>query len=69
MDETHLELTQPISVRQGEFILISIINNEDTIWQEKGEQQFLEAYDDGDAIYDNVVENQEKLIFTGKIME
>ncbi|MEQ8224405.1 MAG: hypothetical protein ABRQ37_18950 [Candidatus Eremiobacterota bacterium] len=54
MDETHLELTQPISVRQGEFILISIINNEDTIWQEKGKQQFLEAYDDGDAIYDNL---------------
>lgn len=53
MDETHLELTQPISSRPGEIILISIIND-NNLWQEKGKKLFLEAYDDRDSIYDNL---------------
>ena len=54
MDETHLELTQPIPAQRGEFIIISIIDNEDILWRETGKKYFLEAYDDGDSIYDNV---------------
>jgi len=53
MDETHLELNQPIPSRSGEIIFISIIND-NNLWQEKGKENFLEAYDDGDSIYDNL---------------
>jgi len=54
LDGTHLELSEPIIAEPGESILITIIDGEQTLWYEAAEKHFLEAYDDGDAIYDNL---------------
>jgi hypothetical protein len=56
LDSTHLELTQPISAQAGDYIVISIPDEteEDHIWREAAKQHFLEAYDDQDAIYDQL---------------
>jgi len=52
----HLELSQPISAQPGEFIQISIPDEgeEDRLWLEAAKKHFLEAYDDEDAIYDEL---------------
>ena len=56
LDPTHLELSQPISVQPGAYIQISISDKreEDHIWREAAKKHFLEAYDDQDAIYDEL---------------
>ncbi|MBU2461928.1 hypothetical protein KKH65_03510 [bacterium] len=56
LDPTHLELRQPISAQQGEYMQVSIPDGreEERLWQEAAKKHFLEAYDDQDAIYDNL---------------
>lgn len=56
IDPTHLELHQPISARPGEVIRISIPDDGevDLLWREAAKKHFLEAFDDEDAIYDEL---------------
>jgi hypothetical protein len=56
LDSTHLELNQPISAQPGDYIVISIPEEmeEDEEWREAARKHFLEAYDDQDAIYDQL---------------
>ena len=56
LDPTHLELSQPIPVQPGEFIQISIPDEgeEEPLWREAAMKRFFEAYDHGDAIYDEL---------------
>ena len=56
LDTTHLELRQPIFAKRGEYIQVSIQDEreEDRLWQEATKKHFLEAYDDGDTIYDKL---------------
>lgn len=56
LDERHLELSQPISAKPGEFIMISIADEEeeDQLWREAAKKHFLESYDDQDSIYDDL---------------
>ncbi|RKZ85413.1 MAG: hypothetical protein DRR19_16430 [Candidatus Parabeggiatoa sp. nov. 1] len=61
LDPTHLELSQPIFFRQGNMISIYIHdvveNNADeteNVWIEAGQKHFLAAYDEEDAIYDQL---------------
>jgi hypothetical protein len=56
LDPTHLELSQPLPVQPGESIQISIPDegDEDRSWREAAKNQFLEAYDDSDDIYDEL---------------
>lgn len=55
LDSTHLELSQPIDAEPGNYIVISVADDteEEEVWQETSRKQFLEAYDDQDAIYDH----------------
>jgi hypothetical protein len=50
------ELSQPIAAQPGDYIVISIPEEaeEDEAWQEISRKHFLEAYDDQDAIYDQL---------------
>jgi hypothetical protein len=54
LDSTHLELSQPIAVEPGDYIVTSIPeeSEEDEAWREMSRKYFLEAYDDQDTIYD-----------------
>ncbi|MGQ9630450.1 MAG: hypothetical protein ACUVXI_09080 [bacterium] len=56
LDPTHLELSQPIPAQPGEYIQISILDDdgEDRLWREAAKKHFLEAYDDSDSIYDEL---------------
>ncbi|HEY5867654.1 MAG TPA: hypothetical protein VI542_19200 [Candidatus Tectomicrobia bacterium] len=56
LDSTHLELSQPIDAEPGNYIVISVAEEaeEEEAWQEMSGQHFLEAYDDQDAIYDQL---------------
>lgn len=56
LDETHLELSQPILVQQGTHIKIFIADDkeEDYLWQEASKRHFLKAYDEEDLIYDKL---------------
>lgn len=56
LDPTHLELSQPISAQPGREVLISISekDGEDPLWREASKEQFLKAYDEQDAIYDQL---------------
>jgi hypothetical protein len=56
LDSTHLELSQPIAAQPGDYIVISIPEEgeEDEAWQEMSRKHFLEAYDEQDAIYDQL---------------
>lgn len=56
LDSTHLELSQPISAQPGDHVVIAIPDEveEDEAWQQAAKQQFLAAYDDQDAIYDQL---------------
>ena len=47
-------MSEPVIAEPAESILITIIDGEQTLWYEAAEKHFLEAYDDGDAIYDNL---------------
>ncbi|WP_227498588.1 hypothetical protein [Synechococcus sp. PCC 7336] len=56
IDSTHLELSQPISVSEGEDILISIAEREESerLWQDAARERFLAAYDEQDSVYDQL---------------
>jgi hypothetical protein len=56
LDATHLELSQPIAAQPGEMIVISIPDQqeEEDVWRAAAQKHFLEAYDDQDAIYDEL---------------
>ncbi|MGE3541144.1 MAG: hypothetical protein AB7N91_27385 [Candidatus Tectimicrobiota bacterium] len=56
LDATHLELSQPIAAHPGDVIVISIPEAQDDAqtWREAARQHLLEAYDDQDAIYDDL---------------
>ncbi len=55
LDETHLELSQPIAAQPGDEIVISIPDEqEEDAWREAAREPFMEAYDDQDAIYDEL---------------
>ncbi|HAS16538.1 MAG: hypothetical protein A2Y48_09520 [Nitrospirae bacterium RIFCSPLOW2_12_42_9] len=56
IDETHLELSQPISTQRGVHINILIADDheDDRLWQEASKKHLLKAYDEEDAIYDRL---------------
>ena len=56
LDRTHLELRQPIAIKPGKLIQISIPDEgeEGRLWHEAAKKHFLAAYDDGDAIYNEL---------------
>ncbi|MBI5184127.1 MAG: hypothetical protein HZA01_00125 [Nitrospinae bacterium] len=56
LDQTHLELTQPLQAKMGDSIKIMINDGveDEYPWREAGKNQFLEAYDEKDSIYDNL---------------
>ncbi len=56
IDSTHLELAEPISSTAGERleIVIPAIDAEDADWYQVARESFLNAYDDQDAIYDEL---------------
>lgn len=56
LDSTHLELSQPISLKPGINIEISIPdeNEDDNLWKNSAKKQFLESFGGQDSIYDNL---------------
>ncbi len=56
IDPTHLELAEPISSRAGEHLEIVIPNQDadDADWHLAARESFLNAYDDEDAVYDEL---------------
>lgn len=56
LDETHLELSQPIHIEPGAHIRISVAEQpgEYHVWRKAGKERFLEAYDEQDSIYDEL---------------
>jgi hypothetical protein len=56
LDPTHLELSQPIAAPPGAIIQISIPDEgeEEHVWRDAVKRHFLDAYDEQDAIYDDV---------------
>lgn len=56
LDATHLELSQPIAAPAGATTQISIPDEgeDDQAWRDAVKQHFLEAYDEQDAIYDDL---------------
>ena len=56
LDATHLELSQPLALPAGATIDISIPDEgEDaTLWRDAAQNHFLDAYDEQDAIYDDL---------------
>jgi hypothetical protein len=58
LDATHLELSQPLTAAPGEIIQISLPdldpNDELAAWRDAGKQHMLDAYDDEDAVYDEL---------------
>jgi hypothetical protein len=56
IDPTHLELLEPISTKAGERleIVIPATDAEDADWRQAARDSFLDAYDDQDAIYDEL---------------
>ncbi len=56
IDPTHLELAEPISSIAGERleIVIPAMDAEEADWHQAARDRFLNAYDDQDAIYDEL---------------
>jgi hypothetical protein len=56
LDPTHLELAEPLPTDAGEWVrvLVPTPENEDAGWRRAAEERFLAAYDDQDAIYDEL---------------
>ncbi len=56
LDATHLELSQPIAIPPGATIEISIPDESEdgSVWRDAARDHFLDAYDEQDAIYDDV---------------
>ncbi len=56
IDQTHLELSQPISAKMGDSIKI-IINEEaedESLWYKAAKKHFFDAYNEKDSLYDNL---------------
>jgi len=56
VDATHLELSQPLTAAPGTTMQIAIPeeSEDDRVWRDAARQHFLDAYDEQDAIYDNL---------------
>ncbi len=56
LDPKHLELAEPLPTTTGEWIQIVVRDTEaeDADWQQAARDRFLSAYDDQDAIYDEL---------------
>ena len=56
LDATHLELSQPLAAQPGDVIVISIpdAQEEEDVWRAAAKQHFVDAYDEQDAIYDEL---------------
>ncbi len=55
LDSTHLELCQPIFSQSGEYVNISIPEeDEDHLWCEASRKHFFDSYSDGDSVYDKI---------------
>lgn len=56
LDPTHLELSEAVTARPGEQILISLLDTEehDLAWREAAKRHLLLAYDEADAVYDEL---------------
>ncbi len=56
LDARHLELAEPLSSKIGEWvrILIPESDSEDSDWHQAAMDQMLSAYDDLDAVYDEL---------------
>jgi hypothetical protein len=56
LDATHLELSQPIAAQPGEVIVIAVpdAQEEEDVWRAAAQKHFFAAYDDQDAIYDEL---------------
>ena len=56
IDETHLELSQPIAAEPGATIEISIPDDADDMqdWRELAGHNALSAYADEDSVYDEL---------------
>jgi hypothetical protein len=56
LDQTHLELSQPIAAKPGKLIQLSIPDEgeDERLWRETAKKHFLEAYDAGDDIYNEL---------------
>ena len=56
LDPTHLELSQPIGDDPGKLITIAVPEDseEDRDWHRAAKEHFLKAYDEQDAVYDNL---------------
>lgn len=56
IDQTHLELSQPIEVEPGATIQISIPDDGDELreWRELAKRNALTAYADEDSVYDEL---------------
>ncbi len=56
LDSTHLELSQPILIKPGKYIRVSIGEeiDEEQLWLKTAKKRFLEAYDDQDSLYDEL---------------
>ena len=54
VDATHLELSEPIAVPQGDMVSIAIPDDEDAAWKELAATQMLAAYAEEDAVYDQL---------------
>lgn len=56
LDPKHLELTEPLPSTVGEWVQIAIpeTDTERADWQKAVSEHFLSAYDDQDAIYDEL---------------
>lgn len=56
LDPTHLELPEAVAARPGEQIRISLLDPDehDPTWREAAKRHLLLAYDEADAIYDEL---------------
>ena len=57
LDPTHLELTEPLRSRPGEYVEIALAEegeNEEEVWRAAARERFLAAYAEEDAIYDDL---------------
>ena len=56
LDAKHVELSQPIAAQPGAVIVIAVLDAQEAedVWRTAAQKHFLEAYDDQDAIYDEL---------------
>ncbi|MFV1976823.1 MAG: hypothetical protein ACC651_13820 [Candidatus Scalindua sp.] len=56
IDQTHLELSQPISAKMGDSIQIIIneVAENESLWHKAAKEHFFDAYDEKDSLSDNL---------------